>query len=280
MTCLGWLIAAFLQTAAGLPAQEPAREPSAPYVERSQRQFRFYPGGKVELTLGVPGDVKVVGWQRPEICVDIEKIVYRMAAEEARALASRFPVQVKYTQTEATIRIPIVKKKKDAPPFPPGLEINLTVRVPRQRTDMKIQTVKGDLGLEDISGWMEATLMEGSIEARSISGYFSGLTDLGDIEADLSGKRWEGFEFAAVTRRGRVLLRLPAQFSAALQLETRDGTLMIEYPEQLVDGELHPLLAVAKNRGRSLSATVGDGGAPVKLLTMLGDVRMEAKKDE
>jgi hypothetical protein len=280
MILLGWLIAALLQTAAGLPAQEPDGASSAPYLERSQRQFRFYPGGKLELTLGVRGDVKVLGWQRPEIAVDIEKIVYRMPAEEAKALASRFPVQIRYTQTEATVRVPIVKEKKDTPAYPPGLEINLTVRVPRQRTDMKIQTVRGDLSLEDVNGWTEATLTEGSIGAKSISGYFSGLTDLGDIDADLSGKRWEGYEFAGVTRRGSVLLRLPADFSAALQLETRDGKLSINYPEQLVDGESVPLVAVAKKRGCSLNATVGDGGAPVKLLTMIGDVRMEAKRDE
>jgi hypothetical protein len=280
MSCLSWLIIAFLQTAASLPPQELARDPSAPFIERSQRQFRFYPGGKVELTLGVPGDVKVVGWQRPEITVDIEKLVYRMGEEEARALASSFPVQVKYTQTEATIRIPIGKEKKDTPAFPPGLEINLTVRVPRQRTDMRLQTVKGDLSFEDINGWLEATLTEGSIETKSISGYFSGLTELGNVDADLSGPRWEGYEFAAVTHRGSVLLRLPLRFSAALQLETRDGALSIDYPEQLVDGESIPLVAVAKKRGQSLSATIGDGGAPVKLMTFLGDIRMEAKRDE
>jgi hypothetical protein len=55
--------------------------------------------------------------------------------------------------------------------------------------------------------------------------------------------------------------------------------LAIDYPEQLVDGESVPLTAVATKKGRSLSATVGDGGAPLKLMTMAGDVRLEAKTE-
>lgn len=115
------------------------------------------------------------------------------------------------------------------------------------------------------------------MEARGLSGYFTGTTDAGDIEAAMQGKRWDGYGFTAVTQRGRVLVQLPAEYSAALQIETHDGALSITYPEQLVDGESAPLAAVAKKNARTLSATVGAGGAPVRLMTVKGDVRLEAK---
>ncbi len=277
MICFWLLIGAVLQDVHP-PSASPAASDATPYIERVQRQFPFYPGGKIELTLGVRGDVKIQGWQRPEVAIEVERIVYRTAEAEAKALIDRFPLQLRHTQTAAAIRIPgMAVRKGKGPAFPENLETNLRVFLPEQRTDIQVQTVKGDLALERISGWIEATLGEGSIEVRSISGYFSGLTKLGDIDVELSGVRWEGYEFAAVTHRGQALLRLPCRYSAALQLETRDGALAIDYPQQLVNGESVPLVAVAQKRGRSLIATLGDGGSPIKLLTMLGDIRMEAK---
>ncbi len=266
---------------AGAPAplfQEPAGEQPSPYVEKSQKQFLFFPGGRIELTLGVAGNVRITGWQRPAVVVEMEKIVYGMPQDRARALLSDFPIRVKWTQSIATILAPAAVPKNPSPKVvTPTIEINISIYVPKQRTDLKLQLVKGDLALEDVAGWTEATLREGSMETRAISGYFSGTTDAGDIEADMLGKRWDGYGFTAVTQRGKVLVRLPEEYSAALQLETRDGGLSVTYPEQLVDGESVPLTAVANKNGHSLSATVGSGGAPVKLMTMKGDVRLEGK---
>ncbi len=251
--------------------RQEAEKTGPPYIETSRREVGFYPGGKVELTLALPGDVRISGWDRPVVTVEMEKIIYRLPEDRARALASQYPLQIRHTQTVVTVRI--------IPPAktPADIEVNLTIRVPKQRTDVNLAMIKGDLALKEISGWVEATLTEGSMETRSVSGYFSGITKSGNIEADLTGRRWEGFGFTAVTHLGKVLLRLPAQYSAALQLETREGALSIDYPEQLVDGESVPLTAVAKKKGRSLSATVGEGGAPIKLMTMLGDARLESK---
>ena len=56
-----------------------------------------------------------------------------------------------------------------------------------------------------------------------MAGYFSGSTLRGDIHVAMSGNRWRGSEFAALTQMGSADLQLPAEYSAALQLETRNG---------------------------------------------------------
>jgi hypothetical protein len=94
---------------------------------------------------------------------------------------------------------------------------------------------------------------------------------------EMAGKRWSGHEFSAVTQKGSVDLLLPPDYSAALFLETRDGSLQIQYPQKEVAGESVPLAVVAKKNARSLTAAVGEGGAPVKLMTMSGDVKLVAK---
>jgi hypothetical protein len=245
-----------------------AKPEQTPYVERSQRQFSFYPGGKLEITAGAPGTVKLIGWQRASVLVESERIIRGMDEVQAKELALQFPLRMRWTQTEGTIRT--------AGPTQAlvNIENNLTIHVPKDRTDMKIQILKGNLDIGAINGWIEANLEEGSLEAKSLSGYITATTKQGDVSVTMEGRRWTGYGFTAVTQKGTIDLRLPAQYSAALQVETHDGNITIDYPEQLVDGESVPLTVTAKKTARTLSATIGDGGAPVKLYTASGDIHL------
>jgi hypothetical protein len=253
-----------------LHASEAAGQDSqSPYTERIKREFKFYPGGKIQITSGLPGNLKVVGWQRGSVVLEAEKVFYRMTPEDAKQLSKQIAIQVHYTQTAATIRT-------SGPQQQASVEINTTLYVPKDKTDLKIQVSHGDFSIDSVSGWVEATLQEGSIEAKSGSGYFSLLTQQGDLDVQLSGKHWDGLGFTAVTHRGKVSLGLPVEYSAALQLETRNGNFTLDYPEQLVDGESVPLAVVTDKVVRSLTATVGEGGAPIRIHTGAGDIQLMA----
>jgi hypothetical protein len=94
----------------------------------------------------------------------------------------------------------------------------------------------------------------------------------------MSGSHWNGYEFAAVTQKGSATLLLPAKFSAALQIETRDGKIVVDYPPQVVEGEETPPEIIINKKSQSLKASIGDGGAPIKLLTTLGDLTISLKE--
>lgn len=261
------LILAFVGLLATLPrsaGQEPAR---TPYTERGDREFNFYPGGKITIAANVAGNVKVIGWKRASVRVEWEKILYGVPPEETRAVSEQFPVSVRHNQTSVTVRMP-------GPPQPtPTVEINAALWVPALRTDLAITMSKGDLAVGGINGWIEATLQEGNVEAKSVTGYVSLQTRLGNLAFELAGKRFDGHSFTAATQNGAATLRLPEGYSAALDLVT-DGALQIDYPEQLVEGERVPLRAVVRKNTRSLKATVGDGGAPIRISTIGGDIRL------
>ncbi len=248
--------------------------PEAPYVEREERQINFYPGGKVGISTGVPGNLRIVGWKKGAIRLEAEKIVYNLPAEDAKALLKNSPIRVRYNQTSATIQTA-------ASPDPlVTMETNLVLYVPGEKTDLKIGMVQGDLSVDSVNGWVEATLNQGNLEARSMAGYFSGSTKRGDIHVEMSGIRWQGLEFSAVTQQGSANIRLPAKYSAALQLETRNGKIVVHYPPQVVDGEETPPEILIHKNSQSLKASVGDGGAPVKLATAAGDVTLSLKEEE
>ena len=262
--------------ASNLLSQEPPKtspSPSdVPYVEREEKQFNFFPGGKIEILTGVPGSVKIVGWQKGSVRVEAEKIIYYETLDNAKALLKKSPLRVRYNQTSATIRA------MTAPELPAIMEVNYTVYVPGEKTDINAKVEKGDFSIEGVNGWIEATAKEGSIEAKSMAGYFSGLAIKGDLFIEMSGIRWRGLEFAALTQQGSANLVLPAEYSAALQLETRNGKIEVNYPPRVFEGEEMPPDIIIKKTSQSLKAAVGEGGAPIKLATYSGDIILSLKE--
>ncbi len=258
-----------------LRAQEPAAvaPPAAqtPYVERQEKEFSFFPGGKVEIAAEAPGNLKIVGWSRGSVKMEAEKIVYYLSPEEAKAEIQKSPVRVRYGQTSSTIRTTPSPSAK--------MEVNLTIYVPGYKTDINAKMSRGDFAIEGVNGWVElSVLTEGSVEAKSMSGYFSATTPHGDIEVAMTGPRWNGLEFAAVTQSGSASLVLPAKYSASLQLETRNGKISVDYPAQEVEGELVPPEIEIRKTSQVLKAAVGDGGAPIKLITFAGDIKLSKKE--
>ena len=270
-----WMIGFLVLAAAWLQGQTPAQngpDAKAPYVERSEKEFAFYPGGSIEISAAAPGNVKVAGWQNARIRIEIEKVFFYLSPDQARAASKQFPVSV--TNTPTSVRVSTSGSRQ------PGttMEVNLQVYVPAQKTDLAIKTIKGDLAIAGINGSMEATLEDGNLEAANIAGYYSAVTKRGDVTVELSGKSWIGHSFTAATRRGNVNLRLPSDFSATLQLETKAGNISIDYPPQIVDGESVPLQVLAKKLIRSVNAPIGAGGTTIKLMTQSGDIALTSKK--
>lgn len=266
---LGFLLSfllSFCQPAAAAPQERSAS--ITPYTERVQKQFNFYPGGKVDVIANAAGSFKIIGWKKSSVLLEAEKIVYLASSEQAKLLSEQFPIQVRSGQTSATIRT-------SAPPLGAAkAEINATLYVPKDKTDLNIHLAKGDLVIGSVNGWVEATLEDGSLEAKSMEGYFSLLTKIGHLDIDMAGKRWTGLGFTAVTKRGNVTVRFPLEYSAAVQLKTEDGDISVRYPERLVDGEKVPFDVVTNKKARSLSAVLGEGGAPIRISTSAGNIQL------
>ncbi len=247
---------------------------AAPYVEKEVKQFNFYPGGKVAISSGLPGSLKIVGWKKGSVSVEAEKIFYNLPSDKAQALPAKSPLRVRHTQTSATIQT------SGSLQPPATMEINLTVYVPGDRTDMTVQMDRGDFSVESVNGWIEVSIKEGSLDAKSMAGYFSGNTQRGDIYVEMSDTRWRGYDFAAITQSGSVELKLPKDYSAALQLEAHNGKIIVNYPPQEVEGELVPPEIVIKKNAQMMRAAVGDGGASIRLASISGDITLSLKEEK
>jgi DUF4097 and DUF4098 domain-containing protein YvlB len=255
------------------PVPQSAPAPQSPYVEREEREFNFFPGGKAEISIGVPGSLRIVGWKKGSVRVEAEKIVYYEDVEKAKAFLKKSPVRIRHSETVASIRTMGI-------PEPPAvLEVNLTVYLPGEKTDIVAKMDRGEFSISSVNGWVEITMGEGSLEAKSMAGYFSGNLRKGDILVEMSGNRWSGLELGALTQQGSVNLVLPTNYSAALQLETRNGKITVDYPPRIEEGEeVPPEIAIGK-KSQSLKASVGDGGAPIRLVTYSGDITLSKQEE-
>ena len=234
-----------------------------------EREYRFYPGGKVGISIEVPGSLKIIGWNKGSARMEAEIKLFSTADEKARAVLEKSPVSVRYTETASTIHV------TETPDLKGLLEVNLVVYVPGAKTDIVAQIQKGDFAIDAVNGWVEASVAEGNLELRDINGYYSVNTLKGNIFANLSGGNWNGQGFTAATKEGRVDLLIPEKYSAALQLDTRNGEITVDYPSQEVDGELIPPEVVVQKKVQQLRVRLGNGGAPLRLGTQSGDVSLK-----
>jgi len=262
---------AAMTTFAIFPARLRAQEALPVYTEKQEREYKFYPGGKIGIALEVPGSLKIIGWERSSVHMEAEIKVRSLEEGKARALLEKSPIRVRYTDTASTIQVTESSELKGL------LDVNLTVHIPGARTDLAMQVKKGDFAISDVNGWIEVSLAEGNMELTAIDGYFSGKTLKGTISANLSGNRWRGQGFTAVTQDGGINLLLPENYSAILQLDTSNGEIALDYPSQEVEGELIPPEVVVKKKAQQLKVRIGDGGAPLLLGTQSGNVSLRKK---
>ena len=263
----------FLAILPALRAQE-APEPVSEqpvYMDIQEKEYKFYPGGRISISMEAPGSLKIIGWERGLVRMEAEIKVHSLAKEEAGALLEKSPIRVRYTNTTSIIQVTEALKLKGL------LEVNLTLHVPAAKTDLNVQIKKGDFIIDNVNGWVEATLAEGSMDITDANGYFSGKTRKGNISANMSGSRWSGQGFTAVTQEGYIDLILPEKYAATLQLDTRNGEITVDYPSQEVEGELIPPKVVAQRKSQQLKVNIGDGGTPMHLGTQFGDVSFRKK---
>jgi hypothetical protein len=110
---------------------------------------------------------------------------------------------------------------------------------------MDLSTHNGPLSLSDVGG---------DVKARAVNG---------PLSVNLSGRRWDGEGLDAETNNGPVSLAIPEDYSARLETGTVNGPFSSDIP----------LTVTFRGRlNKHLNVTLGQGGAPVRVVTTNGPV--------
>ena len=128
-------------------------------VTDRQTQTISLPTGKpisIEVTVG---DVRIDGWDKP----DVEIVVERRAPDKAQLAR----VSVTIEDTPGWVRIRALQTENTTDP---AFRADVAVRVPRAALIDRVQVLEGRIAIEGFSGTLTADIRRGPIDGRSVSG--------------------------------------------------------------------------------------------------------------
>ncbi|MBT2556690.1 DUF4097 family beta strand repeat protein [Hymenobacter sp. ISL-91] len=198
------------------------------------------------------GSISVRAWTGTDVRVRARITGTGATAETARALATA----VRFSTTAHTVRAALANGSVE------GWAVSYEVLVPAQ-TNLVLTAVNGALTLENVRGQLRLTTTNGPLVLRGVSGDVRAQTTNGRIDLSLSGDTWTGPGLDVSTVNGDISWELPADYTATLLARATRGRVAAELNTKRLNLLPH-----------NLAATLGKGGAQLKVSTVNGNVRV------
>jgi DUF4097 and DUF4098 domain-containing protein YvlB len=224
--------------------------PNARFCET--RELTLPAQGTLIVDAGDNGGIRVTGENRRDIRVVATVQAWGRDEAEAQRIASAVVVR-----SDGEIRAEGPGEYERG-----GWSVSYEVLAPRE-IDLSLTTHNGGISVADVRGDLELEAQNGGLNVDSVAGDVRGRTTNGGVEARLAGETWEGKGLDLATTNGGIRLRVPEDYSARLETRTVNGGVDIDFP-----------VTVQGSIGRSISTTLGDGGALVRAVTTNGQVRV------
>ena len=215
------------------------------------------PAGSVTIE-NVQGDITVEAWDRAEVSVTVAK-----TATGPSANPDEVRIEVESKGRSLTLRTIYPQQSDDT------VRVDYRLRVPRQVRLERLRTVEGSITVRGIEGSVNARTLNGNIEQRNVSGSVVARAMNGNVLVSLRALPEKDGAVQMDTVNGHLFLVLPPQASADLQLSTVAGRISCDYPTTVSE-----LLGETSRRAR-----VGQGGVPVRLRTVRGNISVAESEE-
>jgi len=239
-TVLSILVLALVSTAPGFAKSKDFNQ-----------SYPLVPGGTFELQ-NVNGPVQVEGWDRNVIEIHAVKI-----AKENESDLDRVSIEVDAKPNDVSV---VTRYPQNE-----GVEVAVeyTIRVPHGARVEHIGTVNGTVKIAGVESVEELRTVNGNIEVYEGGGSVHAHTTNGNVHVELSRFPDEK-GMAAETTNGSVLLAVPQDTQADLEARSLNGNFYSELP----------FLQETASRPREMRGKFGKGGAPIRLNTVNGGIRI------
>ena len=198
--------------------------------------------------------VHVVGAQRSDVRVRLVIQAQGEDVADARALASE--VRMDLTRAVWRADVPDIDDSRrngrrfvgativvEAP-----VESNVTAR--NEHAPLKIENVRGRLDVDGAHGPVHLSDVGGDVRAR---------VQHGPLHVELSGRQWQGVGLDAEATHGPLVLRLPREYGAQLELGAEHGPFDIDFP-----------ITVTRFDKSRIETKLGAGGPRIRAYTAHG----------
>lgn len=214
------------------------------------RELEISPRATVRVDARPNGGISVAGSSEAGIRLQV-KVTAR--GDDAEALARQVEIV-----TDDTIRAVGPKGGRNR-----HWSASYRLSVPREK-DLDLRSTNGGISIRSVKGRLEFQTQNGGVSLEDVGGEVRGRTTNGGLKVSLSGDRWDGSGLDVRTTNGGVVLAVPRDYNAELETGTVNGGIKLDFPVE-VSGRL-------KNK---LETTLGEGGAPLRVRTTNGGVRLK-----
>ena len=206
---------------------------------------------------GTNGGISVEGTARSNVQILAKVVATAETDARARAIANDVRITANLEQVEA--EGPQGLRNRE------GWSVSYRLSVPRM-LNLSLRTSNGGITVKDVESKIQFRTSNGGVKLIGVSGDVKGQTSNGGIDIDLDGPAWSGEGLDVETSNGGVKIMVPENYSAQLEAQTENGGLNVDYP------------GVQRDRaGRRIKAQLGSGGAPLRVTTSNGGVRVTRK---
>jgi len=199
------------------------------------------------------GGIHVKGWGRSEISISA-RVTVRADGDENRAERIAREIEI---DTNGQIKASGPRSERNK-----SWSVEYRIKVPHQ-TDLELHAINGGISIADVRGEIDAETTNGGLNLSSLAGDVRGRTTNGGLDIQLEGQHWSGKGLNARSTNGGVKLAVPENYSADLSLSTVNGGMHLDFP-----------VTVSGQIDKKIHAKIGKGGAPIKVSTTNGGVRL------
>jgi DUF4097 and DUF4098 domain-containing protein YvlB len=219
------------------------------------REETLGPLPRIDVDTGGNGGISVRGSDTREVRLRTRLMASGRTEEDARRVMSA----IELTTAGGTIRAagPVRSNGRE------WWSATMELEVPRS-IDLALRTSNGGIQVSNVEGMADLRTSNGGIVMDDVDGDVRGRTTNGGVRVRLRGERWQGTGLTLTTTNGGVSFDVPDGYSADLEARTTNGGIRIDFPIT-VQGDMSR---------RHVNATLGSGGAPIKLTTTNGGINV------
>ncbi len=221
------------------------------------REFTLPASGSLNVDSGRNGGISVKGETRSDVLLRACVQAWGLTDDEARGIASSIRIS-----TSGVV-------KADGPDQ--GWSVSFEARVPHN-TNLKLNAQNGGISIGAVEGTLEFETMNGGVSLKDVAGDVRGRTTNGGVNVVLAGNGWKGSGLDVQTTNGGVNLVMPEGYAANLETSTVNGGFKSD--NRAVSIPADDKNQTWANRTRQINTAINGGGAPIKVTTRNGGVRI------
>lgn len=219
--------------------------------------------GNLNVDGGRNGGVSVKGENRSDVLVRACVQAWGATDAEAKAVASGIRIE-----TGSTIK---AESSSDE-----NWGVSFEILVPRN-TNLSLTAHNGGISIKSVDGNLEFATTNGGVNLSDLSGTVKGRTTNGGVSVSLTGNSWKGSGMEVVTTNGGVNLTVPDGYAAQFETGTTNGGFKSDVAALTVQTEDDK---GGWQRSKRVVASMNGGGAPIKVVTTNGGIRIGSNTNE